>query len=272
MSDSYLKCSCRVCGGHIEFPAHALGMSVGCPHCGGTTELYSAAPPPVAPAMVAPPPIPSRPQAPSSLVPAVPAGGARLSVSSAPPPAPPPPEPELEVAEAALPAQPVNWMGWSLSGVAILLCVVGGALYFNNASKGKSSIFPERAKLRAMAKGDKQSAQSDDDDNESAKTTNTTAAATAPKSIDDLKVSPIVLRKTSGSSLVYAIGTVRNESDQQRFGVTVELDLLDPAGKKIGTAKDYAKVIEPRKDWRFRALVVAPKTASAKLAKIREQE
>jgi len=171
-------------------------------------------------------------------------------------------------------SQPPNWMGWSLSAVVILLLVIGGAMYVNNARQGKSSIFPGRDRVRAMAKGDNNTTPAaDEDDSQPAKSKNgNPAAAAAAKSTDDLKVSSIVLRKTSGSSLVYAIGTVRNESDQQRFGVTVELDLLDPAGKKIGTAKDYAKVIEPRKDWRFRALVVAPKTASAKLARIREDE
>jgi predicted RNA-binding Zn-ribbon protein involved in translation (DUF1610 family) len=36
----YLKCSCRNCQGHIEFPAEAAGSQVVCPHCGAETVLF----------------------------------------------------------------------------------------------------------------------------------------------------------------------------------------------------------------------------------------
>jgi len=35
------------------------------------------------------------------------------------------------------------------------------------------------------------------------------------------------LEKTSGSSLVYVTGTIRNDSERQRFGVKVEFSLFD---------------------------------------------
>src|SRR5438876_61079 len=41
----YLKCACASCGGHIEFPADAIGSTVPCPHCGWQTELMLEAPP-----------------------------------------------------------------------------------------------------------------------------------------------------------------------------------------------------------------------------------
>jgi uncharacterized paraquat-inducible protein A len=28
-----IRTSCFFCGGHIEFPAHALGQKLQCPHC-----------------------------------------------------------------------------------------------------------------------------------------------------------------------------------------------------------------------------------------------
>src|SRR4051794_40601314 len=275
MSDAYLKCSCRACGGHIEFPSNAVGISVACPHCGGTTDLHSAAvsaavaspAPPVRPASAAPPP---RPQ--SSLTPSIPSGGTRLQVSAPPPPPPVFEEADQEVEFPVNATAPVNWMGWSLASVAVLLFVIGGVMYLNNARQGKSSIFPDRSRAAAVAKGSKEQPSPEAEDADANRAPAATTAQAPGKSIDDLKVSPIVLRRTSGSTLVYAIGSVRNNSDQQRFGVSLELDLLDAADKKIGTAKDYAKVIEPRKDWRFRALVVAPKTATVKLAKIHEDE
>jgi hypothetical protein len=41
----YLKGECTHCGGHIEFPADAVGLTTQCPHCGKTTELLLATPP-----------------------------------------------------------------------------------------------------------------------------------------------------------------------------------------------------------------------------------
>ena len=102
--------------------------------------------------------------------------------------------------------------------------------------------------------------------------TNSAAPVKASKSIDDLKVGPIALEKTKGSSLVYAVGVLRNESNHQRFGVNIELELTDARGNKAGTAKDYRAVIEPRQEWRFRALVLDTKAVSAKVAAIREEE
>jgi len=54
--------------------------------------------------------------------------------------------------------------------------------------------------------------------------------------------------------------------------VNLELELTDARGNKAGTAKDYRTVIEPRQEWRFRALVLDSKAVSAKVAAIREEE
>ena len=83
-------------------------------------------------------------------------------------------------------------------------------------------------------------------------------------------ISQVKIHSTPGSSLVYAVGLVKNEADKQRFGVTVELDLLDPAGKKIGAAKDYKEVLEPRAEWPFHALVVAKDAHTARVTSIHE--
>ena len=86
------------------------------------------------------------------------------------------------------------------------------------------------------------------------------------------RVSNIDLEKAPGSSLVHAVGTVQNTTAKQRFGVKIELDLLDGVGKKIGTAQDYQPVLEPNAQWRFKALVIHSKTVSAKLASIKEDQ
>jgi hypothetical protein len=79
------------------------------------------------------------------------------------------------------------------------------------------------------------------------------------------------VEKSDNSGLVYATGTIRNKSDRQRFGVKVELDLFDAQNTKIGSTTDYAQVIEPRKEWNFRAMVTEADAASAKVTSITEQ-
>jgi hypothetical protein len=93
-------------------------------------------------------------------------------------------------------------------------------------------------------------------------------AGPAPK--DGLQVSSITLEKTAGSSVVYAVGTVRNETDRRRFGVRVECDLFDGTGKKVGSAKDYQQVLGAKAEWQFRARVLATNPVSAKLASVTE--
>jgi hypothetical protein len=101
--------------------------------------------------------------------------------------------------------------------------------------------------------------------------TNAVARPVRITSINDFSVSEVKIQKAPGSTLVYASGTLKNETDKPRFGVTVELDLLDSAGKKIGTAKDYKDTVEPRGQWMFRALVVNKEASGARVASIREQ-
>jgi hypothetical protein len=98
------------------------------------------------------------------------------------------------------------------------------------------------------------------------------APSPAPEANDLMVAGPVRLQKTEGSGLVYAVGTVKNNSDRQRFGVRIELDLLDEQDNKIGTAGDYIAVLEPHKDWPFRALLTQPKAVKAMVAKIEEQK
>jgi hypothetical protein len=40
LEDGYIKCPCQHCDVYIEFPAHGLGQSIACPHCGMETVLF----------------------------------------------------------------------------------------------------------------------------------------------------------------------------------------------------------------------------------------
>src|SRR5258705_3797440 len=104
------------------------------------------------------------------------------------------------------------------------------------------------------------------------------AAATSQPPADDpaakagFQVTAINLEKTAGSSLIYAVGTLTNPSERQRFGVKIEIDLFDAAGQKLGAAKDYQQVLEPKGKWQFKALVVDSKAVSAKFASVKEDQ
>ncbi len=94
-----------------------------------------------------------------------------------------------------------------------------------------------------------------------------------PPETNDLFVTgTVLLRKTEGSALINAVGAVRNNSNRQRFGVRIDLDLLDKEDNIIGTTGDYIAVLEPHQDWQFRALLTQPKAVKAKVAKIEEQK
>src|SRR5436190_12450790 len=40
--ESYAKCTCQRCGGHIEFPLSSAGETIACPHCGEEMQLPSS--------------------------------------------------------------------------------------------------------------------------------------------------------------------------------------------------------------------------------------
>jgi hypothetical protein len=86
-----------------------------------------------------------------------------------------------------------------------------------------------------------------------------------------LRAGNVSLEKHGDGRLVYAVGTVSNTSDHQRFGVKVQLDVLDAQGDKLGSATDYTQIMDPGKGWKFKALVTDRNAATAKLVNITEQ-
>ena len=89
---------------------------------------------------------------------------------------------------------------------------------------------------------------------------------------DGFRVTPVVLDKGQSTSLVYAVGSIVNLTKRQRFGVKVEVELLNESGNKVGMASDYQNVIEAGHEWKFRALVVEKKAVSAKVFAITESK
>ena len=94
-----------------------------------------------------------------------------------------------------------------------------------------------------------------------------------PKSPADLKIGNVEIDQPKGSGLRYAVGTLKNDSDHSRYGVTIEVTLFDKSSQPLpAKASDYLQMLEPRKEWRFRALVVDSKAVSAKVSSVREEE
>ena len=87
---------------------------------------------------------------------------------------------------------------------------------------------------------------------------------------NDFAISTIKLEKTSGSSLVYASGTVRNLGGQRRFGVKISVQLIDAENQSVGQSQDYQPLMEPNAEWHFKALVLGAKAVSARVNSISE--
>jgi len=64
---------------------------------------------------------------------------------------------------------------------------------------------------------------------------------------------------------------VVNTSNRRRSQVTVEFDLLDAGGRKVGVARDYRPVLEPGAKWQLKVPLGGARAAvSAKVASIKE--
>ena len=179
---------------------------------------------------------------------------------------PPPAAPEPPVVEApieipvAVAPQKRGWIVGLIAGITVLL-LAGGVL---------------------VLKHFKDAAMSGDTGSSPVPTTTPkpiTPAPVIPKPVepkinlpDGLSASAVQIEKAPTGNLKYAVGVIKNESTRQRFGVKVELELFDNKNVKLGVATDYQPVIEPQKEWRFRALVLDAKAVSVKLAGIKEDQ
>jgi hypothetical protein len=95
----------------------------------------------------------------------------------------------------------------------------------------------------------------------------TSEAATAA----GFEVSAFSLEKGPDSSGMNAVGTVVNTSNRARSRVTLELDLLDAGGRKVGIVRGYRPLLEPRAKWQVKLpFEGASGAVSARLASIKE--
>lgn len=156
------------------------------------------------------------------------------------------------------PTVPRRALVWTASAVTVLVLGFGGAVI----ALKRAQKWAEGQKRQAAAAAAAQPQTS----------IPLAAVETNAPASDGFARSEVALEKTPGSSLIYAVGTLKNTSGRRRFGVKVEFELSDAAGRKLGTASDYVQVLEPGAQWQFKALVMDSKTASAKLAAIKEDQ
>jgi hypothetical protein len=209
-TESFAKCSCQHCGGHIEFPTAGAGQTIPCPHCNWPTLL---ALPQTAPVEV---------------------GGGRA-------------------------ARKRIYMAFAIAAGVVAAAGVGSYLYLNSGNSRPMDTMPGRPIQSSNASS----------------AASTPVPPPKPKPPSDpwhgLKPSKVTLDKKGDSPLIYAIGTLTNDTTRQRFGVKVELDVLDAHRNKLGSASDYTDVIEPGKEWKFRAMVTDKSATSVKLTSVKEQ-
>jgi hypothetical protein len=143
--------------------------------------------------------------------------------------------------------------------VALMVVIAGAVVAF---------IWPQKQKVSAAAPPPKAVAAPV----VPVEKTNKPVSQPAANTISDFDVSKISLQKMPGSSLVYAVGTLKNDVDRQRFGVKIVLNQLDEKGQNLGVVSDYVSVVDPQQAWQFKAILTSPQVAKVTVAGIREQQ
>lgn len=241
----FLKCPCQNCGGAIEFPAQGVGLKIECPHCAQRTVLTDPQTAvPVDSSLVtehveAQRPAENSPQVPRTL--------------------------DIELRPTR--SRAVLFIVLA-AGIAAL---AGGGLWYSKSGPGRSQ--------GQTASGGRPPSTTPAKPGTPSMTSNTGNPAedgkspeAGDKSLDDLKPGNVTLEKAKSGSLMYAVGTVKNDSPHQRFGVKVEIEFTDAKGRAAGKASDYTQLIEPRQEWRFRALVLDAKAVRGKVVALHEDK
>jgi hypothetical protein len=235
--ETYAKCACTNCGGHIEFPTLGAGATVPCPHCAWPTTLTL--------------PQTAKPSHDLHNTPAV-AGAAQQSNRRR----------QIFILAAAgalvLAVAAFCIARYAPGLVKPLMAAVSRAKHPDQSSRENSSP-PGASRIGASTGQDAREPAP------------LPAPAPPPDSWHGLMGGAIALEKSKENGLVYAVGSLRNATDRQRFGVKVVLDLFDANNRKVGSATDYIQWIDANKEWKFKALVTARTAVRAVLASVSEQ-
>jgi len=250
----YLRCPCGHCGKDVEFPDYAAGGMTICPHCGKSTRTVAPAP--------SANPSPIQPKA----APVTRANTAP-SPSAQPRPVPAPPRPKSRAS------------GVLLIGASFVVLALGSYAYWRvGYSTAGQKLRAESSPVAANSSSNPPATVI----NENTSVVSVSNTPPPPVSVttstsmvptNDFKIGDLTFQRpkgTKGSKVTYVVGTLENTSAQPRFGIRLELDLLDRTGAKIDSARDYCETIAARQTWSFRAMVLDSNAVTAKLAAIKE--
>ena len=224
MSESgFYKCACEHCRGHLEFPAHAAGITATCPHCGVETWL------------VAPTPAANLGPAPTALPPSAP------SLPAAPP--------ETPVADSPEPVEPpsagsklkrvLNVVGSVLVGLAVLGYL--GWKGWRTYRKGERMVEAAQAEPGSPAAKEAPGQAPKATPPPVVPATSVLLATGTPparKAGEDLQVVSYEVHKAKDGNLQYIVGVVTNHAARQYFNVKLTFDLTRQGGKAGDTAGD----------------------------------
>ena len=251
MSDSdYLKCSCSHCQGHLEFPAHALGITTTCPHCGVETKLVA----PTGTSAPPPPPAPKPDEPPSASAPALAtitpvdasSGGSKFKKA-------------LSIASSVVASLAVlglvglkAWKYFRRAGDAVEAVKVEPKSELSKPASEPPKLEPMPAPVAPAS---------------SVVLANGTPPTRKPG--QDLQVLSFEVQKAKDGNLQYIVGVVTNHAAKQYFNVKLEFDLTRKDGKTGDLATDTIRNLAPNAGVTFKASVIGnTAVATAKLSKL----
>ena len=257
MSDSgYLKCSCSHCQGHLEFPAHAVGITTTCPHCGVETTLVAAA---CMTDALPPPPPPAKPPAPPPVAVEAPAPvtGSMTPVDAAP---------------TGSKLKKILNVVWSvLVGLAVLAFVGLKVMKYFRRAGDVAELVKGVPKPEPSKPGDASPKAAPMPLPVAVPTSVVLAKGTPParKAGEDLQVVSYEVHKAKDGNLQYIVGVVTNHAAKQYFNVKLTFDLTRQGGKAGDTATDTLRNLPANVGSTFKVNIIgtAP-VVSATLAKL----
>ena len=99
------------------------------------------------------------------------------------------------------------------------------------------------------------------------------AGAKDAAALTGLQVLAFTMEKGQGGKGMFAVGTVVNTSNRSRSRVTLELELLDAGGQKVGVARAYQPVLAAGAKWQIKVPFEGDaKVVSARVTSIKEGE
>ncbi len=220
MSDSgFHKCACENCQGHLEFPAHAAGITTTCPHCGVETRLIA----------------PDTTPGPAVIPTSPPAGGAETQ----------PAEASKAVASAEAPStggklkRALNLVGSVLLGL-VVIAGVGWKIWRKVRQTGNAveAVKPDAKPTTDTPTTSPAPVPSAAPAAPPTSILLATGTPPARKAGEDLQVTGFEIHKAKDGNLQYSIGVVTNHSARQYFNVKLEFALNRAGGKSGDTATD----------------------------------